>query len=71
MVIDLVAKYYPLRGLVDFLHAHAEGYIIKEGIGDHESLDPKQVEVTSTAFFIIIRSYCNSWRSYWAAGGCW
>jgi alpha-L-rhamnosidase len=35
---------------VDFLHAHAEGYIIHKGIGDHESLDPKQTEVTGTAF---------------------
>ncbi|MBN9381150.1 MAG: family 78 glycoside hydrolase catalytic domain [Chitinophagaceae bacterium] len=48
---DLIVKYYPAaRAWVDFLHAHAEGYIIDKGIGDHESLDPKQVEVTSTAF---------------------
>jgi alpha-L-rhamnosidase len=47
----LIAKYYPkAKGWVDFLHAHAEGFIIGKGIGDHESLDPKQIEVTSTAF---------------------
>jgi len=48
---DLIVKYYPVaRAWVDFLHAHADGFIINKGIGDHESLDPKQVEVTSTAF---------------------
>jgi len=47
----LIAKYYPqAKGWVDFLHAHAEGFIIGKGIGDHESLDPKQIEVTGTAF---------------------
>jgi|GEM_PF-30125 len=47
----LIRAYYPAaKGWVDFLHAHADHYIIDKGIGDHESLDPKQVEVTSTAF---------------------
>jgi hexosaminidase len=47
----LIVKYYSTaKAWVDFLHAHAEGFIIKAGIGDHESLDTKQVAVTSTAF---------------------
>ena len=47
----LIRTYYPVaKGWVDFLHAHADHYIISKGIGDHESVDPKQVEVTSTAF---------------------
>jgi hexosaminidase len=47
----LIRTYYPVaKRWVDFLHAHADHYIINKGIGDHESVDPKQVEVTSTAF---------------------
>ncbi|MBN8850587.1 MAG: hypothetical protein BGO55_31255 [Sphingobacteriales bacterium 50-39] len=47
----LISSCYPFaKGWVDFLHAHADHYIISKGIGDHESVDPKQVEVTSTAF---------------------
>jgi len=47
----LIGRYYPVaKRWVDFLHAHADHYIISKGIGDHESVDPKQVEVTSTAF---------------------
>ncbi|HVU55981.1 MAG TPA: family 78 glycoside hydrolase catalytic domain [Puia sp.] len=46
-----IRTYYPVaKAWVDFLHAHADHFIISKGIGDHESLDPKQVEVTSTAF---------------------
>lgn len=47
----MIRDYYPVaKGWVDFLHAHADHYIISKGIGDHESVDPKHVEVTSTAF---------------------
>ncbi|HEY4208021.1 MAG TPA: family 78 glycoside hydrolase catalytic domain, partial [Puia sp.] len=47
----LVRTYYPVaKKWVDYLHAQADHFIISKGIGDHESLDPKQVEVTSTAF---------------------
>jgi hypothetical protein len=47
----LIRAYYPVaKRWVDFLHTHADHYIISKGIGDHESVDPKQVEVTSTAF---------------------
>lgn len=48
----VIMKYYPVaRDWVDFLQRHASDLIISKGIGDHESLDTKQVELTSTAFF--------------------
>ncbi len=44
---SVVRAYYPVAtAWVDYLQAHADGYIVRKCIGDHESLDPKQVEVT-------------------------
>lgn len=49
---QLVADHYQAaRDWVEFLAAHADHYIITRGIGDHESLDPKQVELSGTALF--------------------
>jgi len=39
------------RTWVDLLAKHADGYIIDRCIGDHESLDPKPIELLATAHF--------------------
>ncbi len=39
------------RTWVDVLEEHSDGYIIDRCIGDHESLDPKPIELIATAHF--------------------
>ena len=39
------------RTWVDLLEQHSDGYIIDRCIGDHESLDPKPIELIATAHF--------------------
>jgi len=39
------------RTWVDLLERYADGYIIDRCIGDHESLDPKPIELLATAHF--------------------
>ena len=41
----------PARTWVDLLEKYADGYIIDRCIGDHESLDPKPIELIATAHF--------------------
>jgi alpha-L-rhamnosidase len=48
----LLREQYPAaKRWMDLLERSAKGYIIEPCIGDHESLVPKQTEVTSTAFY--------------------
>ena len=50
--LRLIREQYPAaRRLVEFLRGVAKNHIIDRGIGDHESLDPKSVALTSTAFY--------------------
>jgi len=46
----LSRHYRATRRWVDFLLAHAKDGILDNGIGDHETLAPKSVAVTGTAF---------------------
>jgi alpha-L-rhamnosidase len=49
---ELLTTQYPVaKKWVDFLADRSKDYLIHVDIGDHESLDPKQIEVTGTAFF--------------------
>ena len=48
----LIAEQYPVtRRQLEFLRSKAKDYIFTECIGDHESLDPKPIALTSTAFY--------------------
>ncbi len=45
-------KNYPiLKKQVDFMHSVTPDHIVKNGIGDHESVDPKSVALSATAFY--------------------
>jgi len=44
-------NYDAARNWVDLLETSSEGYIIDRCIGDHESLDPKPIELIATAQF--------------------
>ncbi len=43
--------FYAARAWVDLLETSSDGYIIDRCIGDHESLDPKPIELMATAHF--------------------
>lgn len=48
----LLEDYYPAaRRYVELLQSKAQGHIVSQCIGDHESLVPKATELTSTAFY--------------------
>jgi alpha-L-rhamnosidase len=48
----VVAEQYPVaRRQLEFLRTKAKDYIFTECLGDHESLDPKPIALTSTAFY--------------------
>lgn len=62
LLVDQLYRYYGDRRLVeehfatarnwvDLLERNAEGYIVDRCIGDHESLDPKPIELIATAQF--------------------
>jgi alpha-L-rhamnosidase len=44
-------NYEVLKKQVDFMHSANPDHILEKGIGDHESLDPKTISLSSTAFF--------------------
>jgi len=44
-------QYEATRRYTEFLRSHAKEHIIDVGISDHESLDPKPVALTGTAFY--------------------
>jgi alpha-L-rhamnosidase len=49
---SLLESQYPVaRKWVDFMHAHAKNNLIDITIGDHESVEPKLVGVSATAFY--------------------
>lgn len=41
-----------IRRWMDLLQSRADGYILRNGIGDHESLLPKDTAVSGTVFFL-------------------
>jgi alpha-L-rhamnosidase len=48
----LIQEQYPVaRRQLEFLRTKAKNHIFTECIGDHESLDPKPIALTSTAFY--------------------
>ena len=49
-------QYEPTKRLAAFLQTVAPDYIIRRGISDHASIDPKPVTLTSTAFYYHIAS---------------
>ena len=50
--IQSVEKYYDvLKRQVEFMHSAAPDNIIERDISDHESLDPKPVSLSATAFY--------------------
>jgi len=49
---QIIADHYETtRRHVEFLRSQAEDHLIDRGISDHESLDPKPVALTGTAFY--------------------
>jgi alpha-L-rhamnosidase len=49
---DLVKEQYkPMKDQVDFYHRQVPNHIIRDGIGDHNSVDKRPRPVTSTAFY--------------------
>ena len=54
-----VEEQYPtVVKLVNFLKTQAKDHLIGHGIGDHVSVDPKPIELTSAAFYYHIVSLC-------------
>ncbi len=52
--IELIRQGYPFaKKYVDLLERTAKGDILSQDISDHESLDPKPVELTATAFYYL------------------
>ncbi|MEN6407816.1 MAG: family 78 glycoside hydrolase catalytic domain [Thermoguttaceae bacterium] len=50
--VRIVREQYPtVRRQVEFLRSQAKDFIIDRCLGDHESLDPKAIPLTATAFF--------------------
>ena len=50
--VRLIRRQYPaFRRQVEFLRGVAKNHIIDRGLGDQESLDPKSIPLTSTAFY--------------------
>jgi alpha-L-rhamnosidase len=50
--LRLIRQQYPAaRKQLEFLRTKAKDYIFTECIGDHETLDPKSIALTSTAFY--------------------
>jgi alpha-L-rhamnosidase len=50
--IQIVEKYYEvLKSQVDFMHSVTPGNIVERDISDHESIDPKPVSLSATAFY--------------------
>jgi len=59
----MVEEHYPVaKKWVDFLASHAKDYVIDVTIGDHESIDPKDLAVSGTSFF-----YYNAHLVAWMA----
>ncbi len=56
--------YETLKKQVDFLHSANPDHIVKDGIGDHESIDPKTISLSTTAFYyhhvIILAAFASS-----------
>lgn len=49
---SVVEKNYPvLKRQVDFMHSVTPDHIVKRCIGDHESIDPKNIALSATAFY--------------------
>ncbi len=44
-------QYAPLKKLVDFYRQRTPGFLIMDGIGDHNSVDERPLPVTSTGFY--------------------
>lgn len=59
----LFEQYESTRRWIDFLASKAQDYILKQCIGDHESLVPKSPTVSSTAYFYytacLFRDFCE------------
>lgn len=50
--ISIVQKNYEmLKKQVDFMHSVTPDHIVKNEIGDHESIDPKPIALSATAFY--------------------
>ncbi|MEN6557826.1 MAG: family 78 glycoside hydrolase catalytic domain [Thermoguttaceae bacterium] len=50
--VRIVREQYPtVRRQIEFLRSQAKDFIIDRCLGDHESLDPKAIPLTATAFF--------------------
>ncbi|MFH0756769.1 MAG: family 78 glycoside hydrolase catalytic domain [Bacteroidota bacterium] len=56
--------YEILKRQVDCLHSAHPDHIVKDGIGDHESIDPKTVSLSATAFYyhhvIILAAFAST-----------
>ena len=49
---EIVEKYYDvLKRQIEFMHSAAPGNIVERDIGDHESIDPKPISLSATAFY--------------------
>lgn len=49
---SVVEKNYPvLKRQVDFMHSVTPDHIVQRDIGDHESIDPKNIALSATAFY--------------------
>jgi alpha-L-rhamnosidase len=50
--IEIVKEYYNvLKKQIDFMHSVTPGNIVEHDIGDHESIDPKPISLSATAFY--------------------
>ncbi len=57
--VELLSEQYEvMKNWVDLLSTNAVNYIISNGIGDHASIDPKPVALTSTAFYYYNAKLC-------------
>ena len=49
---EIVEKYYDvLKRQIEFMHSAAPDNIVERDIGDHESIDPKPISLSATAFY--------------------
>ena len=44
-------NYETLKRQVDFMHSATPDHIVEKGVGDHESIDPKTIALSETAFY--------------------
>jgi alpha-L-rhamnosidase len=49
--VTLEKHYQVLKRQVDFMHSVTPGHIVQQDISDHESIDPKPVALSATAFY--------------------